>query len=160
MTDPPLHDLDRDDDAFMEELRALAAAVDPVPPHVLAAARGSYTWRTIDAELAALVYDSALDAERVAAVRSADTVRLLTFETAELAIELEVTATAGGRRILGQLVPPGPGFVELRHGGGLLELEADELGRFATDAVEPGPVSLRCRREREGAAVETEWVTI
>jgi hypothetical protein len=156
---PPIHELDPDD-VLMEELRALAAAHDPVPPEVLAAARGSYTWRTIDAELAAIVYDSALDVERLTAVRSADTVRLLTFETAELAIELEVTPAAGGRRILGQLVPPGPGFVELRHGGGLLELEADELGRFAADGVEPGPVSLRCRREREGTAVETEWVTI
>jgi hypothetical protein len=157
---PPIHELDPDDDVLMDELRALAAANDPVPPHVLAAARGSYTWRTIDAELAGLVYDSALDAERLTAVRSQDTVRLLTFETAELAIELEVTAAAESRRILGQLVPPGPGFVELRHGGGLLELEADDLGRFDAEAVEPGPVSLRCRREREGAVVETEWVTI
>ena len=73
-----------DDDVLLDELRALVADDDPVPERVLAAARGSFTWRTIDAELAALVYDSALDAERLTAVRSADTVRLLTFETAEL----------------------------------------------------------------------------
>ena len=48
-------------------------------PSVLAAARGSFTWRTIDAELAELAYDSALDTERLTAVRSADTARLLTF---------------------------------------------------------------------------------
>jgi hypothetical protein len=154
------HELDPDDDVLMDELRTLAAADDPTPPNVLAAARGSYTWRTIDAELAGLVYDSVLDAEGLAAVRSADTVRLLTFETAGLAIELEVTAVAGSRRLLGQLVPPGRGFVELRHAGGVLELEADEVGRFSADAVEPGPVSLRCRREGERSVVETEWVTI
>jgi hypothetical protein len=159
MSDPPnSHELDPDDDVAMDELRALAAETDPVPPHVLAAARGSYTWRTIDAELAGLVYDSVLDTERLATVRSADTVRLLTFETAELAIELEVTLVAGSRRILGQLVPPGPGALELRHGGGLLELEADAHGRFAAEGVEAGPVSLRCRRA--GAAIETEWVAI
>jgi hypothetical protein len=150
---------DHDDDILLDELRALAQVHDPVPERVLAAARGSYTWRTIDAELAALVYDSALDAEALAAVRSAETVRLLTFETDELAIELEVTAVDGRRRLQGQLVPPGPGSVELRHGGGTLELEADEVGRFAAE-VDAGPISLRCRRERDRAVVETEWVTV
>lgn len=150
---------DHPDDILLDELRALAREHDPVPQRVLDAARGSYTWRTIDAELAALVYDSALDAEALAAVRSADTVRLLTFETDELAIELEVTAVEERRRLQGQLVPPGPGFVELRHGGGTLELEADELGRFSAE-VDAGPISLRCRRERDGAVVETEWVTV
>jgi hypothetical protein len=156
---PPEHEVDPDA-ALLDELRALAADDDPVPERVLAAARGSLTWRTIDAELAALVYDSALDAERLTAVRSEDAVRLLTFETAELAIELEVTLAGSSRQLLGQLVPPGPGLVEIRHAGGTLELEADELGRFGADGIEHGPVSLRCRLEQGGAAVETEWVTI
>ena len=34
---------------------------DPVPEHVLAAARGAWTWRTIDQELADLVFDSATE---------------------------------------------------------------------------------------------------
>jgi hypothetical protein len=157
---PPDHELDPDDDVAMDELRALASADDPVPAKVLAAAHGSFTWRTIDAELAELAYDSALDTERLAAVRSEDTIRLLTFETPELTIELEVTALGAGRRIVGQLVPPGPGSVELRHAGGLLELEADALGRFTAEDVEPGPVSLRCTREGAGTVVKTEWVSI
>src|SRR5262245_11123559 len=157
---PPDHSLEAEDDALLEELRALAAADDPVPGEIIAAARGSYTWRTIDAELAGLVYDSVLDAESVATVRSEDTVRLLSFEAADLAIELEVTVAGRSRSILGQLVPAGPGVVELRHGGGRIELEADALGRFAAEGVEAGPVSLRCRRDRAGAAVETEWVAI
>jgi hypothetical protein len=161
MSDPPkIHELDPDDDIAMDELRALAAETDPVPPHILAAARGSYTWRTIDAELAGLVYDSVLDTERLATVRSGETVRLLTFETSRLAIELEVTLVGGTRRLLGQLVPPGPGVLQLRHGGGLLELEADAQGRFVAEGVEAGPVSLRCRRDGLGAAIETEWVAI
>jgi hypothetical protein len=161
MTSPHSHHVfNPDDDLFLEELRALAAEGDPVPERVLAAARGSFTWRTIDAELAELAYDSALDAERLLTVRSEDTIRLLTFETSELTIELEVTAVEDRRRIQGQLVPASAGVVELRHAGGLLELEVDSVGRFSADDVEPGPVSLRWRGDEPGAAVTTEWVTI
>ena len=119
-----------EDDLFLEELRGLAAEGDPVPERVLAAARGSFTWRTIDTELAELAYDSALDAERAFAVRSEDTVRLLTFETSELTIELEVTAEGDRRRILGQIAPAAVGTIELRHAGGALELRTDELFGF------------------------------
>ena len=154
------HEFHPDDDLFLEELRALAAEGDPVPERVLAAARGSFTWRTIDAELAELAYDSALDTERLTAVRSADTARLLTFEAPELTIELEVTSVEGRRRILGQLVPARPGTIEIRHPGGLLELQADARGRFTAEDVEPGQVSLRWRGDDAAAAVMTEWVTI
>jgi len=160
MSHRPHHPFDPDDDLFLEELRALAAEGDPVPERVLAAARGTFTWRTIDAELAELAYDSAVDAERLLAVRSADTIRLLTFETSELTIELEVAAEGDHRRILGQLAPAAVGTIELRHVGGLLQLQTDELGRFTADDVEPGPVSLRWRGDEPGAAVTTEWVTI
>jgi hypothetical protein len=158
---PPHPKFDPDDDALLAELRALAGEEDPVPEHVVAAARGSFTWRTIDAELAELAYDSALDTEQLAAVRSADAGRLLTFETPALMIELEVTAVGSRRSIRGQLEPPGPGAVEIRHAGGVLEVEADSLGRFTADGVEAGPVSLRCRRvEANTITVETEWVTM
>jgi hypothetical protein len=159
MSEQPPHPMtDPDDDALLAELRALAAEEDPVPEHVVAAARGSFTWRTIDAELAELAYDSALDTERLTAVRSADADRLLTFETPELMIELEVTAVGAHRRIRGQLEPPGPGRVEIRHGGGVLQVDTDSHGRFTVDDVEAGPVSLRCRREEASAVVATEWV--
>jgi hypothetical protein len=160
MSDRFHHEFHPDDELFLEELRALAVQGDPVPERVLAAARGSFTWRTIDAELAELAYDSTLDAERLSTVRSEDTIRLLTFETSELTIELEVTAVEDRRRIQGQLVPASAGVVEVRHAGGLLELEVDSVGRFSADEVEPGPVSLRWRGDEPGSAVTTEWVTI
>jgi RNA polymerase sigma factor (sigma-70 family) len=156
----PRFQFDPDDDALLDELRAVAAEFDPAPEGVLRAARGSFTWRTIDAELAELAYDSALDTTRLAAVRSEETIRLLTFETPDITIELEVTEMNGRRRILGQLVPAASGLVELRHASGLLELEADARGRFTAEDVEPGPVSLRWRREEGGPAVMTDWVTI
>ena len=48
-----------DDDALLAALRRIPRHADPVPGPVLEAARGSFTWRTIDAELAELAYDSA-----------------------------------------------------------------------------------------------------
>jgi len=50
---------DEPDDIEVEErLRELIEQLDPVPEQLLAAALGSYTWRTVDSELALLVLDS------------------------------------------------------------------------------------------------------
>jgi hypothetical protein len=46
---------------LLEELRRIASFVEPVPPETVAAARAAFAWRTIDAELAALVHDSLVD---------------------------------------------------------------------------------------------------
>ena len=45
--------LSSEDRLLLEQLRAAAEEHDPVPPHVLAAAKASFTWRTIDAEIEA-----------------------------------------------------------------------------------------------------------
>ena len=56
-----------DKDATTEaELRALFARVDPVPPLLDDAARAAFTWRTVDAELAELMRDSADASEEAA----------------------------------------------------------------------------------------------
>src|SRR3954447_12070309 len=71
-----------DDDATLEELRALLTRMDPVPDRLDEAARAAFTWRTIDAELAELMADSAdaLD-ESALALRSATVgPRMLSFE--------------------------------------------------------------------------------
>jgi hypothetical protein len=140
----------------------VAAKVDPVPERWLAAARGTYTWRTVDADVAVLAYDSVLDDHRAALVRGRGEARLLTFEAAELTIELEVTLEGEHRRIVGQLVPGIEAVVEVSHGGGVDEIAADRLGRFDAGPIEPGPVSLRCRGTGTpaGEAVITEWVRI
>ena len=59
-----------EDDTLWHELRMVIQKGDPVPPEVLQAARESFTWRTIDAELAALTYDSAVDDPATSAARS------------------------------------------------------------------------------------------
>lgn len=151
-------DDDAADDALMAELRVLAARHDPVPAEAIAAARSAIAWRTMDAELAELTGDSSVEPE-LAGVRGPGNPTLLTFEATELTVEVEVVAQPdGSRRLLGQLVPAGPGTLEVRHRGGTVTAAADEIGRFAADAVAAGPVSLRCRFGE--SVVETDWCLV
>src|SRR5919108_1573148 len=136
-------DIDDDNDALLAELRALVTRSDPVPASVVHAARQAWTWRTIDAELAALVYDSALDDTALAGVRSTEAERLLTFEVGDVAVEASVTVVGERRRVVGQLVPPQSATIEVRHGGRTTEMAADEVGRFTVEDVVPGPVGIR-----------------
>jgi hypothetical protein len=157
-----MSDLDPAERELLAEVREMLDETDPVPEFLLAAARETYTWRTIDAELAELTGDSALEA---AAVRASRAPRLLTFtaETATLVVEVaeQVRGASLGRRLLGQILSPRPADVEVRHGEGTLSVTADEFGRFRAEAVPPGPISLACRF---GGALKpqlvTSWVTI
>ena len=88
MTDEPDDRQDAADEQLLARLRDASAAYDPVPEHVLAAARAALTTRRLDEELAALVADSALAEAGVRA--GAPDVRLLTFESAEVSLELQV----------------------------------------------------------------------
>ena len=148
---------DAENDALLAELRAMTAMIDPVPPEALAAARSAIAWRTMDAELAELTADTSVD-PRLAGVRSADTPTMLTFEAPDLAVEVEIVEAAGLRRLLGQLVPPGPGTVEIRGRSGTATVTVDEVGRFSAADIAPGPVSLRCHSGTR--VVETDWFLI
>jgi hypothetical protein len=72
-----------DDDALLAEVgAAIREHVGAVPDRVVAAGKQVCTWRTIDAELAALTFDSLLD-EPIGAVRaSADGPRVLSSRRA------------------------------------------------------------------------------
>ena len=148
-----------DDDDLLAQLRDMASLQDRVPDAVVAAARSAFAWRTMDAELAQLVDESHTDDERLAGVRSGDVATLLSFDAPGLAVEVEVLVEAGRRRLLGQLVPPQPGLVQVRHRRGRVEVSADEVGRFTADDLPPGPVSLRCQAAG-GRWVETDWFLV
>jgi len=150
------------DEAIFEELRALIARTDPVPERLDEAARAAYTWRTIDAELAELMQDSAEVDEGALALRSSATgPRLLSFESPRLAIEAEVTVLGPReRRLVGQIVPPIAASLTLEQGGVRLTAQADELGRFAFDRVGAGPVRLRAALPDGGMEVATPWTSI
>ena len=71
-------------------------------------------------------------------------------------MELEV----GPASIDGQLVPPQPGRVEVRHPDGSLTVAADDLGHFRVEEVLHGPVSLRCQPDVGAVPTVTSWIII
>ncbi|MGN6333666.1 MAG: hypothetical protein ACTHOD_18780 [Motilibacteraceae bacterium] len=145
-------------DELLVLLADAAALADPVPEAVLGAARAALGWRTLDAELAALVEDSA---ERPLAGVRGDGPRLLTFEADDTAVVVEVSAVGGARRLLGQLVEPRSARIEVRHPGGTTTVDADDLGRFTAGQIPAGPVSIVCRFGPPSArVVATTWVTL
>ncbi len=142
-------------DPVLDALRDAAQRFDPVPPEVVAAAKGAYTWRTIDDELAALTFDSLVD-DALAGVRGSGP-RALTFEAGDVVIDLEIAETAGGRVVHGQATGgltsmelDVPGEPEPR------AVELDALGRFTVTIATAGPVRLRGRRG--DAVVSTSWI--
>ena len=152
---------DEADQELLATLRTVVQLADPVPERVQEAARASFTWRTVDAELAELAYDSLLDDDRLAGVRGDEATRTLTFEGPSYTVELEVAEEGDGRRLLGQLVPPAAATIEVRHSGGLLRLGADEVGRFSATGVAAGPMSLRCQvAGADGPPLHPAWVTV
>ena len=148
------------DERLVAELRAFAGRADPVPEDVVFAARGSFAWRRVDAELAELTFDSLLDDAGLAVVRSGDAVRLVTFDAGDVSVEVEITERGPRRRLLGQLVPPQEAQVEVRAASGRAEVAADRLGRFTVDEMGAGPASLRCRLTASGRVIESGWVSI
>jgi hypothetical protein len=153
----PLHALSDDD--LLAELGPLLARFAGPPPEAVDAAKGLFTWRTIDAELAALEHDSLVDGV-AAGVRAVGQPRILTFETEAMTVEVEVDETPGARRLIGQLTPPGRARLELRTPGEPVRGEADEFGRFVLAL--PGErlrSSLRVEPQ-DGAVAETSWVTL
>src|SRR5690348_2496763 len=95
------------DEPLMAELRAFFAEVDPVPPLVTETAKASLGWRRLDADLAELLSDSALEEETFAGARGGGApVRAVTFSSGVLTIDIEVHVDDRGRTLLGQLSPP------------------------------------------------------
>jgi hypothetical protein len=147
-------------DALLERLRVVAATVDPPPALVVESGRAAFAMRAIDAELAELVRDSAVDRSPVL-VRDADSdsaVRLLSFEAGEVSIEVQVTDTEGTRTLLG-VVDGATGSVEVETMNGRSTASIDAHGRFTVHEVPPGTVRLHVQAP-DGTTVTTSWVTL
>ncbi len=150
-----------DDNELEQEFRRLAARLDPVPPEFVQAASDAFSWRDIDAELAQLVSDSLLDAGPGTLVRGTPGRRLVSFQTPELTIDVEVTSTGSGREVTGQITPPQRATVEIRHPAGVVTTGADEMGCFRWASLQPGPMSLRLSPARgPQPAIVTDWLSI
>jgi len=145
-----------DDEQLLADLGAAIRARRAVPDRLVEIGKAAFAWRTVEAELAGLIYDSAASRAAPTGARAepATSRRALTFVTAELTIELEV----GPDSLSGQLVPPQPGTVDLRDRDGVTAgtARADEVGWFV---FRPRPSGL-CRlqvRTADGHEVRTEW---
>jgi hypothetical protein len=150
------------DDATEAELRAIFGHLDPVPQLLEDGARAAFTWRTVDAELAELMRDSAEAADEEAGmlVRGAAGPRQLSFESPRLGIEIEVTETGPReRRLAGQLLPPAAAAVTVeRPGEDGVTVQSDDLGRFVLDGLRAGVVRLHVALG--GAQIAIPWTTI
>jgi hypothetical protein len=142
---------------LLHELRDVVDKADPIPDHVLAAAKAAFIWHTIDAELAELVSDSLATS---GAVRATDAARLLTFEGHGVEVEVEVAETGATRRLTGQLVPAAAARVTVRWAGGATEADADEFGRFAVSDVPAASVRIEVHRPADTRPIVTSWVSI
>lgn len=143
------------DDELLAWLAEAQAAAENVPRDFIEAGKAAYAWRNIDAELAELVYDSAVDAHADATVRTEQAhLRAFTFTSSALTIEIEVTDEA----LLGQIVPLQGGEVEVVTSAGSIQVEhIDDVGCFTIRPVPAGSFRLHCRMA-DGLAISTGWL--
>ncbi len=151
-----------DDDELMALLGEAVAEEAAVSDRRRTAAKAAFTWRSVDAELAELLHDSALDAG--AAVRSASggEARTLSFGHSGLTLEVEID----GETLLGQVIGTGSAASAVEPASVLLErpeadalsAEADAAGFFRLEGVRPGTV--RFVVEQGGWSLTTPWVTL
>jgi len=146
-----------DDEELMAALREAMKAREAVPDWFVETGQSAYAWHNIDAELAQLTYDSSRDTERAAVTRSENaSIRALTFTSAHLSIELEITEGS----LLGQIIPPRGGTIEvLTSAGASTTTPVDEIGCFSVVPIPAGQFRLRCRTT-DGTDVLTGWITV
>jgi hypothetical protein len=149
------------DDKLLRELRRVVSAVDPVPEHVLEAARIALDWRTVDDELAELLYDSSTE-PGLSGVRAEGRSRVLNFGGERVKLEVEVSGSGQERTLTGQVDPAGSARIEIRHTDHVTTVAADDRGRFIASSIPPGSVSLRCLLDAPGhpRALATPWLPL
>lgn len=135
-------------------LRAVLGMVDRVPQAARQAANDAIRWRDLDADLARLTADAGLG---LAHLRGGQP-RLLTFRSGQTIIELEVSASEGLARLLGQLDPPGEAEVTVESAGQARTTRADAQGRFAVADLRPGWMRVVVAQAGGGNTRQaTEW---
>ena len=149
----------QDDDQLLGALAEALRSERNVPAEFIAMGKAAFAWHGIDAELATLSYDSVLEGAELelAGVRSEPaSLRYLTFTSRELTLEIEVTDDA----ILGQLVPPGPGRMEVRTADGtVVTAVIDQGGGFTIRPVPRGSFRLYCHAASR-TSVLTNWLML
>jgi hypothetical protein len=132
-----------DDEQLLAALREALGADESVPPEFIELGKNAYAWHNIDAELAQLTYDSMHEPDHALSLRAeAASIRALTFTSAHLTIELEVSEDS----VLGQVIPAQSGVIEIQgREGTTATTEADEVGCFLIRPIPDSPFRLRFR---------------
>ncbi|HVN13125.1 MAG TPA: hypothetical protein VMT69_13600 [Kineosporiaceae bacterium] len=147
------------EEELLAELQAALRAEQEVPGALVDAGKAVWTWRSVDAELAALTYDSALETmtEQLVATRSESaSLRSLTYASHNLTIELEVTPDA----LLGQIQPAQSARAELAaRDGAVIPIQVDDVGWFTVRPVPRSPFRISCTTA-DGVRVVTAWIDL
>jgi len=146
-----------DDDELLAALREALRAREAVPAEFVEAGKSAFAWHNIDAELAQLTYDSSRDSEYELSMRAEGaSIRALTFTSAHLTIELEVTEDS----LLGQIIPAQAGTIKVQpRDGAEATVPADEIGCFSIHPIPAGAFRLQCRTAA-GVDALTGWITL
>ena len=146
-----------DDEQLLAALREALEADEAVPPEFIEVGKSAYAWHNIDAELAQLTYDSIREPAEALSLRAeAASIRALTFTSAHLTIELEVSEDS----VLGQVIPAQSGMIEIQgREGPTATIEADEVGCFLIRPIPDSPFRLRFRTA-DGSDILTGSVTL
>ncbi|HEU5469189.1 MAG TPA: hypothetical protein VFV67_00940 [Actinophytocola sp.] len=145
------------DDELMSELRRIAERLEPVPEDVIDSGRAALLTRGLDAELAELLLDSAMDSAQVRG--AAEHVRLLSFQLDDVSLEVQAEY-AGDQVSLHGLVDGDIAEVGLERGGvgAPQRLPIDADGGFTV--LLPRGVARFRLRTRGGRVIATSWVLL
>ena len=147
-----------DDEQLFAALEDALREARDVPRHFIETGKAAFAWRTVDAELAAITYDSAADNRQpIGATTRAEraALRELTFSTPRLRIHLQVTDEA----LHGQIVPPQQCDIEVRRANASPHLiRTDEDGWFTVRPIPIGSFRLLCRSA--GCTALTDWLAV
>jgi hypothetical protein len=146
----------RTDDALLRQLGAVLDRLDPVPPEVAVEAAGLFGLRRLDEELAELVRDSTEEGRQLLAVRGQGEVRLISFETGPVTVELQVTERGRTRDLVAQVSGAAVVKAEVETAAGRREVPLEE-SLFQADDVPAGLLRLRLQLAA-GRDLVTSWV--
>jgi len=158
MNQPISHWWDDDESLLAALDRALHPAVD-VPASFLQKAHDCYT-SYLEAELAALAYDSAADSAELAILRAPEeaALRTLTFEATSVTFELEVMPDGLAGQLI--LIPPLAGRLQLlSNKGEVIDIPTIVDGYFRIRPTPGSPFRLRCQLDN-GHFVFTDPITL
>ena len=144
------------DEAVLVRLGAVLDELDPMPAEVLSEGRALFGLRRLDEELAELVRDSAEDRSRLLAVRGEGDVRLISFETGPVTVELQVTERGAVRDLVAQVTGTALVGAEVETSAGRRDIPIED-SLFTVEDVPAGFLRLRLHTVA-GRHLVTSWV--